>query len=700
MQNREISWLRFNERVLDESMDETVPLLERLNFVSIFSSNLDEFFMIRVGSLFDLMNLKEASYDNKTGMTPKQQLDKIYDFVRPLYQKREVIYFNLERQLRLHDIYQLSYEELEKGERKYVDQYFHDNISPILSPQIIDTHHPFPHLQNKVLHVGAVLSNKDKICFGLVPLPIAIPEVVFLPGSQIRCIRSEDIISHYLKELFRFYQVKESVVLCVTRNADVNLEDEAYNDEKDFRIKMRNVIKQRTRLAPVRLELSNSIGKEFMEFLCSELKLKEAQVYQTKAPLKMECVSFLSERLTKEKKRTLRYRPYVPQPCSEWSPKDSILKQVKEKDILLSYPYESMEPFLKLIKEAGRDEATISIKITIYRLANKAKLVEYLCAAAENGKEVTVLIELRARFDEKNNIDWSERLEEAGCNVIYGFEDYKVHSKICLITRKERDNITYITQVGTGNFNEKTACLYTDLALITADKNIGLDAVEFFKNMSIGNLEGMYQQLLVSPVSLKRQVIDLIDREIEKAEKGRILIKINSITDIDIIEKLKQASCAGVRVKMIVRGICCLLPGIEGRTEHVIVESIVGRFLEHSRVYCFGTGEEERMFISSADFMTRNTERRVEVACPIFQEEIREKIHRILEVAEFDTEKARVMLPSGAYREKAKKGSSVDSQVLLMQEAEERAVNAAGNEIEPNHGILKWFVKRIKERKR
>ena len=669
-QNRELSWLSFNDRVLSEATDETVPLLERLKFVSIFTSNLDEFFMIRVGSLFDLKELKDQSRDSRSGWTPAEQLQAIYAAVRPLYHKREEICVELERQLRIHGICRLTYPELAPTEQKYAAQYFRTSIAPVLSPQIVDTHHPFPHLKNKTIHVGAWVKFKSREVFAVVPLPDALPPVLFLPGSELRYIHTEELLFAFLEQVFPGYTVLEKVVFCVTRNADINPEDEAFDfDNDDFRKKMKKVLKQRMRLAPVRLELSRPISPAFSAYLQQRLPISEEQMFVTAAPLKLEYVFSLAGRLPDIKRRALTYPPFTPCRTEGIHPRESMIRQVMRRDRMLSYPFESMEPFLRLIKEAAYDPAVISIKITIYRLARKAKLVDYLCAAAEHGKDVTVLIELRARFDEQNNIDWSERLEEAGCTVIYGFEDYKVHSKICLITRQEHGEIRYITQVGTGNYNEKTAEQYTDVSLLTADQRIGRDAVEFFKNMSIGNLDGAYRELLVAPNSLKRTIIQRMDEEIAKRDKGRILIKINSITDVDLIEKLKQASCAGVKIDMIVRGICCILPDVPGKTENVHIRSIVGRYLEHSRIYCFGTGSEEKMYISSADFMTRNTQRRVEVACPIHDRAAREKLHQILTVCLADNTKARILQSDGTYRHCPQGEAPVDSQQALMDAA-------------------------------
>lgn len=689
--NRELSWLQFNDHVLSEAMDEDTPLLERLKFTSIFTSNLDEFFMIRVGSLFDLTTMKEQAVDHKSGLTPRQQLDSIYQAVRPMYQKRDQVFFSLEEKLRANGIFHLSYSELSEHEQKYVKKFFKSSVFPTLSPQIVDSHHPFPHLQNKVIYIAAMLKRNGKEFFSLIPLPPALPELVFLPSDDLRYIRIESILLEFVEQVFDTYTVVEKVQICITRNADINPDDETLDLDSDFRKKMKRVLGKRRRLTPVRLELSQKISGHFVDYLGKQLTLTEKQIYLTHAPINLSYVFQIPEKLPDLKRKPLIYPEFVPQIPASIRMQESIFRQIQKSDILLSFPYESMEPFLQMIKEAAHDPNVISIKIAIYRLARKTKLVEYLCAAAENGKDVTVLIELRARFDEQNNIDWSERLEEAGCRIIYGLEDYKVHAKICLITRKERNEIKYITQVGTGNYNEKTATMYTDLSLLTYNQSIGCDASEFFKNMGIGNLEGRYQHLLVAPVSLKKRIIRLIEIESEKGEEGFIFLKLNSLTDGDIMEKLKQASCAGVTIKLFVRGICCLIPGIEGKTEHIQVCSIVGRFLEHSRVYCFGKGEEQKMFISSSDFMTRNTERRVEVACPIEQDSIKASINEILETIEYDNCKARMLLSNGEYIKKQSKQTPIDSQQILMQKAIERSVVE-----EKKMGILERTRKKLK----
>ncbi|HJJ28394.1 MAG TPA: polyphosphate kinase 1 [Methanocorpusculum sp.] len=675
-QNRELSWLKFNERVLREADDSTVPLLERLKFIAIFTSNLDEFFMIRVGSLYDLMLMKPDILDSRTGMTPKEQLEAVFAAVKPLYKKREAIYKKVEKNLEEAGVKNCSMKNLSGDEKKYIRQYFKFSVAPVLSPQIVDLRHPFPHLQNNVLHIGAILKDGKKKFFGIIQVPQTLPGIVVIPGSNLRYVRTEDIILDRMDAVFSMYEVKEKTVFCVTRNADVNLSDEAFADTNaDFRHIMRDALLKRRKLAPVRLELNKKVSEDFTGYLCKMLSLAPAQVYVTTAPLLLSYAFDLEKEISKNLKDILTYPPFTPYIPACIPGSVPVHRQLIKHDILLSYPFESMKPFLRMIKEAAYDKNTISIKITIYRLAHKTKLVDYLCAAAENGIDVTVFIELRARFDEQNNIDWSEFLEDAGCKIIYGFEDYKVHSKICLITRKERGAIKYYTQIGTGNYNEKTAEQYTDLSIMTANQEIGAEADLFFKNMALANLHGSYKLLLVSPSGLKSTVLKLMDDEIKKKQNGRILVKINSLTDIDIIDKLKEASCAGVKVDMIVRGICCIIPGIPGETENITVRNIVGRFLEHSRIYVFGTGAEEKMYIASADFMTRNTERRVEVGCPVLDAEVRRRIHHILDLIMRDNVKARRLLPDGTYTRFEAAGEMINSQNILAEEAKEESVN-------------------------
>ncbi|MDY5987538.1 polyphosphate kinase 1 [Sporofaciens sp. SGI.106] len=666
-QNRELSWLKFNQRVLEEAQDPKVPLLERMKFVAIFTSNLDEFFMIRVGSLFDMVASGVKTKDSRSGMTPKEQLDKIYEAVAPLYKERDKTYAEIKKQLHPYGVCGLDFKELEQGEKKYVKKYFKEQILPILSPQIVDANHPFPHLLNKDIYVTANLKVDNKNMLGIIPVPNFVSEVLYLPGHDIRYIRMEKVIMEYMELVFDHYTVTDKNYICVTRNADITPDDEALEINEDFRYLMKQTLHKRRRMAVVRLEIAEKLSPETEKYFCDKFNIRKEQIFRTKMPMKLDYMFAISGNLPDSMKRSLTYHPFSPQPARGLQD-GSIMRQVKKKDVLLFYPFESMDPFLRLIKEASVDPNVMTIKITIYRLAKKARLVEYLCAAAENGKEVTVLIELRARFDEQNNIDWSERLEEAGCRVIYGFEGYKVHSKICLITYRNRNEIQYITQIGTGNYNEKTATMYTDLSLMTANKEIGEDASNFFKNMSIGNLDGLYKHLIVSPTTLKAGVLRMMDEEIKKGSAGRIVMKMNSVTDVDFIEKVSEASRAGVKVDLIVRGICCILPGVPEYTENLSVMSVVGRYLEHPRIFSFGKGADQKIYIGSADMMTRNTEKRVEVACPILDEDVKRQVNHYLEVMLADNIKGRNLTKDGNYIMRDQSEPLIDSQERFMKE--------------------------------
>ena len=692
-QNRELSWLEFNARVLAEAEDETVPLLERFKFLAIFTSNLDEFFMIRVGSLTDMAALEPNRRDTKSGLTAEEQLSRIYAAVEPLYARRDAAFRDVDARLAQEELCRTSMDELDSSERKYIKRYFNTMIAPVLSPQVVDSHHPFPHLEGKVLHIAVLLSHKKNERLGLIPVPASLPPITFLPNDKRRYLMTEDILLAFADSIFEMYDVLEKTVFCVTRNADVPLDDEPFGSEQvDLRKKMERMLRQRRRMAIVRVELSRPVSSHFKECLHKRFEVTDEQIFLSRsAPLRMSYAFSLGDYLSDGRRSRLSDPPFIPQQPAMLPAGQSLLKTALQRDVLLSYPYESMEPFLQMIREAANDPPVLSVRITIYRLASKAKLVEYLCAAAENGKDVTVLIELRARFDEQNNIDWSERLEEAGCKIIYGFEDYKVHSKICLITRRERGGVRYITQVGTGNYNEKTARQYTDVSLVTSSESIGMDAAQFFNNMAMSNLNGRYNRLLVAPTSLKNNILSLMDGEIAKGSDGYILLKFNSLTDIDMIEKLHEASCAGVTVEMIIRGICCLLPGVPGKTENITVTSIVGRFLEHSRIYVFGRGENEKMYISSADLMTRNTERRVEIACPIDSPAVRARLHDILFAMQHDTVKARVLQPDGSYQKKPSVPEPICAQDLLMQQAVSMAREQAQHASEEERGLLHWL---------
>ena len=667
-QNRELSWLKFNERVLEEAYADEVPLYERLKFIAIFTSNLDEFFMVRVGSLYDMSLDGDEQIDNKTGLSPSQQLERIYHAVEPLYKKRDRYFREVENALRGYGIKDMRIDELKGDDAVFVYDYWRSCILPVLSPQIVDEHHPFPFVANKALHVAVELQKKKRTIMGLIPMPAALPALLFLPGDGIRYVHLEDIVCRYAEEVFPAYPVLSRNIFCVTRNADISPEDEEFAPAGDFREKMKKLVKQRSRLAPVRLECAQLLNDFFFGILSEKLGLTRAQIYATEAPFTMSYVYGLSQKFDEEMQKKLCYRPFTPQMV-----RGSLFEFPRGRDVLLSYPYESMQPFLRLVRRAANDPSVTSIQITIYRLAKEAKLIDSLCLAAENGKEVLVLIELRARFDEQNNIDWSERLETAGCRVIYGFEGFKVHSKVCLITRLEHGNPRYVTQIATGNYNEKTAAQYTDLSLITADQNIGRDAAEFFRNMAIGNLEEDYKTLMVAPKCMKSRIMELIDEEIQKGKDGQIIFKVNSVTDLEVINKLSEASCAGVRIMLLVRGICCLLPGVPDCTENIRVFSIVGRYLEHSRIYSFGAGSEQKLYISSADLMTRNMQRRVEVAVPIYAPHIRERVNHILDIYFRDTAKARELKSDGNYERFPDYRTGLSAQEQFMAEALENA---------------------------
>ncbi len=667
-QNREVSWLRFNERILEEADDMTIPILERLKFVSIYATNLDEFFMVRVGSLFDKSIYTPNAIDNKSGMDPKEQLDIIYEISRLLNDKYNNSYKNIEIALRTNGIYSLDYNELDNDEQKYVRTYFEEAIYPVLSPQIIDPHHPFPHLKNKSLYIACLLSHKDKKIYGIVPVPENIPEYVFLPGKYFRYIHVEKIIFEFIDDLFRTYQMTEKACISVTRNADITPEDDPLSENIDFRHQMKKLLHLRKRLAVVRLETNQKLGRDLSKYLCKQLDIDNYQIYLMTAPLEMHYVYDLLDDLTQIYNKNLLYKPFKAVETIK-VPETDMMELASRRDLLLHYPYHSMKPFLYLIRQAANDPNVLSIKITIYRMAKKANLVDYLCTAAENGKDVTAMIELRARFDEQNNIDWSEKLEDAGCNVFYGFEEYKCHSKVCLITYRDKGKIKYITQIGTGNYNESTAKQYTDLSLITGNQEIGEDANEFFKNMSIGSLDGNYKHLLVAPIHMKPKLLDLFNEEIAKGKEGRIFFKINSLTDLDMINNLAKASQAGVEVSMIIRGICCILPEIDSITENITIGAIVGRYLEHSRIYSFGQGDSQKIYISSADLMTRNLDRRVEVACPVYDTDIKEEINKVIETTLQDNIKIRIINNEGEYYKPSKNKESFISQDLFIQQA-------------------------------
>ena len=678
-QNRELSWLRFNQRVLEEAADESNPLLERLKFVAIFSSNLDEFFMVRVGSLFDLAAVSPEAVDNKTGMTPIQQLRRIYETVPGLIEQKKRIYAGVRAALTEAGVEDVTYPSLRAKEEKTVDRYFKADILPILSPIIIGSHHPVPHLVSKRLYVAAQLQDKKgKSAVGILPVPQSLPAYVALPDSDLRFIRTEEILLHWAPTLFGAYQVLETCLISVTRNADISFDEEKFEDtEEDFRKQVLKLLKKRGRLAVVRMELNHEISEQFFTRLTKLVQVDGEQCFIDPCPLQMGYAFALAGALSRGKAKRLSHQPYTSRWPEDLEREKDILPQIQRRDRLLFYPFDSVEPFLRLLSEAAERPDVLSIKITIYRLASSSKIAHILCRAAENGKEVLVLMELRARFDEANNVAWSELLEEAGCQVVYGMEGFKCHSKICLITLRDKGKMRYITQIGTGNYNEKTNAMYTDLSLMTADEGIGQDAVRFFRNMLVNDLAGEYQELLVSPYGIKEQLYTLIDQEMEKGTEGYICIKANSVTERGIIDKLRAASQAGVQVELIIRGICCLLPGVEGETERIHVTSIVGRFLEHARIYCFGKGADAKMYLSSADLMTRNLKRRVEIACPVHDREMREQLQWVLDCQLRDNGKASFLCPDGTYHRKEHTLSApCNSQEQFMAESFHRPAEA------------------------
>lgn len=668
-QNRELSWLRFDQRVLEEAGDPTVPALERLKFVSIFSSNLDEFFMVRVGSLFDIARISPEETDNKTGLTAAQQLHRIYCTVPGLLTMKAEIFQAVAEQLRRSGIEDLTMERLEGPESKLCNRFFKDEVLPILSPILIGPHHPVPHLINKALYAAALLEDKKgRKAVGIVPIPESLPPYVMM-SDGLRFVRTETILLSRLPGLFRSFRVVEDCVLCVTRNADISFDEEKFEDnEEDFRRQFRKLLRKRNHLAVMRLELSRSISEEFRGKLSSLIRVETHQIFVDQCPLNMRYVFRLAAQLPKAAAEELLYAPYAGRWPEDLHREETMIPQIRQQDRLLYFPYDSIEPFLKLLNEAADSPDVLSIKITIYRLASTSKIAQALCRAAENGKEVLALMELRARFDEENNLSWAKMLEESGCQVIYGTEGFKCHSKICLITLRGRGKPSYITQIGTGNYNEKTSTMYTDLSLMTADDQIGEDAAVFFRNMLVNELDGHYRELCVSPYGIKDMLLRRMDEQIRLGAEGYICIKANSVTEREVIDKLREASQAGVEIQLIIRGICCILPGIPGYTDNVHITSVVGRFLEHARIYLFGRGQGETVYIASADLMTRNLNRRVEIACPVYDPQARQVLKWVLNTQLRDSKKASRMLSDGAYSRKHS-AAAFDSQAYFMEES-------------------------------
>ena len=673
--NRELSWLKFNERVLEEAENPENPLCERLTFASIYQSNLDEFYMVRVGSLVDQMLLAKDIRENKTNMTPKEQLDAILARTKKLNRKRDVVYEEIMESLEEYGVHMLNFHKIEKEDRNYLERYFEAEVAPVISPSIVGKRQPFPFLRNKEIYAVVVLeTKKGKEKLGIIPCSSAgIQRLIPVPGKTGTYMLSEELILHFVSKIFKGYHIKAKSLLRITRNADIN-SDALYDEDLDYREFMVELIKARKKLAPIRLELSREMDGDVVETLCEYLEVDKNFVFRGDIPLDLSFVFQIQDGL--RKRTELFYEKRIPQKSPMFNSHEPILDQIAKKDRFLSYPYESIKPFLTMLHEAANDEDVVSIKMTLYRVAKQSKVVEALIEAAENGKEVFVLVELKARFDEENNIGWSRLLEDAGCHVIYGLDGYKVHSKLCQIMKKKDGNVEYYTQIGTGNYNEKTARLYTDLSLMTADPKIGTEAARVFQALAMGETVEDMDHLLVAPKCLQNKVLAMIDEEIEHAKVGEqayIGLKMNSLTDKRIMNKLVEASCAGVHIDMVVRGICCLIPGVKGQTENIHIISIVGRFLEHSRIYIFGTQERAKIYISSADFMTRNTLRRVEVAAPIEDPDIRMQIQEMFVTMLSDNRKARTMNNKENYKIEPSDNAPLNSQEVFLEQAYDNA---------------------------
>lgn len=669
--NRELSWLKFNKRVLEEAENPEVPLCERLTFASIYQSNLDEFFMVRVGSLYDQTLLDKKICENKTGMTSQEQIDAILKQTKLINKRKESVYEELMARVAEQGIRILRFNELDEDGARYLEGYFKSEIAPLISPTVIGRRQPFPFLKNKEIYAVAVLGAKGKKDrLGIIPCTSNIfGRLIAVPGMPGTYMLAEELILHFAPVVFKGYKIKSKSLLRITRNADIDA-DALYDEDLDYREFMAGLIKQRKKLAPIRLELSRDMDKKGIAVLCEYLELDENHVFMSSTPLDLSFVFQIQDLLRKNPE--LYFPKRTPQKSDQFQDGKSIIAQIKEEDKLLSYPYESIRPFLHLLTEAAEDPNVISIKMTLYRVAKQSKVVEALIEAAENGKEVVVLVELRARFDEENNIEWSRRLEDAGCQVIYGLDGYKVHSKLCLITRKNAGQVEYITQIGTGNYNEKTSRLYTDLSLMTSNVEIGLEASNVFQALSKGEVVEHTRHLLVAPKCLQNKVLDMLDEEIAHARNGEEAyagFKLNSLTDKKIIDKLIEASEAGVKIDMIIRGICCLIPGVEGKTENIRIISIVGRFLEHSRIYIFGSKERRKYYIASADFMTRNTVRRVEVAAPVYNDKLKTKLQEMFDVMLSDNQKARKLEADGNYHRVSNDLTPVNAQEYFYAEA-------------------------------
>ena len=673
--NRELSWLKFNERVLDEAASHHVPLCERMAFFSIFQSNLDEFFMVRVGALYDQMLADNHARENKTWMTSEEQLQAIFEKTRIISQRKDHIYKQYMEELEEQGVELLSFSDMLPEDKVYLEKYFEESIQPLLSPQVIGKKQPFPFLKNKEIYAVVVLGGKKGDKLGIIPCSNEVfKRLIPVPSGKNHYMLVEELILHYIPEVFDHYEVKSKSLIRIIRNADIDV-DEAFDDEElDYRDCMKKLISTRKKLCPVKLEHSRVLDDTVIEHLRRDLGIFKDQVFHTETPLELSFL-FQIQNALREKKE-LFYEKRVPQNSPEFVDDKPVLDQICEKDKLLSYPYESMKPFIRLLKEAGNDTRVVSIKMTLYRVARNSQIVEALIDAAENGKEVVVLVELRARFDEENNIEWSQRLEDAGCRLIYGLNHIKVHSKLCQITYMSEEGIRYVTQIGTGNYNEKTSKLYTDLSLMTADQAIGEETAEVFHKLCLAQTVEHTNHLLVAPNCLQNKLIDKIDAEITKVQDGNagyIGVKMNSLTDKKLIDKLIEASMAGVQIDLIVRGICCLIPKVEGYTDNIQVISIVGRYLEHSRIYIFGKGGDSEVYIASADFMTRNTTKRVEVAAPVYDPELKERILESFNLMLRDNVKASVLKSDGNYYHRDGGDIQLNSQEYFYADAYRKA---------------------------
>ena len=673
--NRELSWLKFNERVLDEAASHHVPLCERMAFFSIFQSNLDEFFMVRVGALYDQMLADNHARENKTWMTSEEQLQAIFEKTRIISQRKDHIYKQYMEELEEQGVELLSFSDMLPEDKVYLEKYFEESIQPLLSPQVIGKKQPFPFLKNKEIYAVVVLGGKKGDKLGIIPCSNEVfKRLIPVPSGKNHYMLVEELILHYIPEVFDHYEVKSKSLIRIIRNADIDV-DEAFDDEElDYRDCMKKLISTRKKLCPVKLEHSRVLDDTVIEHLRRDLGIFKDQVFHTETPLELSFL-FQIQNALREKKE-LFYEKRVPQNSPEFVDDKPVLDQICEKDKLLSYPYESMKPFIRLLKEAGNDTRVVSIKMTLYRVARNSQIVEALIDAAENGKEVVVLVELRARFDEENNIEWSQRLEDAGCRLIYGLDHIKVHSKLCQITYMSEEGIRYVTQIGTGNYNEKTSKLYTDLSLMTADQAIGEEAAEVFHKLCLAQTVEHTNHLLVAPNCLQNKLINKIDAEITKVQDGNagyIGVKMNSLTDKKLIDKLIEASMAGVQIDLIVRGICCLIPEVEGYTDNIQVISIVGRYLEHSRIYIFGKGGDSEVYIASADFMTRNTTKRVEVAAPVYDPELKERILESFNLMLRDNVKASVLKSDGNYYHRDGGDIQLNSQEYFYADAYRKA---------------------------